>query len=138
VGIVADLDHLHIRAVAGQRVAGRLITEAKPLVEMRIKGRPDIRLTGRIETIIPAGYDELPSASLGYTAGGTTQVDLEDPSGRRTAEPFFEILVVPDSPEKSAMLPGQTMVLRFDTAPKPLLEQGWRSLLQLFQRRFQV
>ncbi len=138
VGFVADLDTLRIRAVAGQSVAGRLITEAEPVVEMRIKGRPDIKLAGHIERIIPAGYEELPSAALGYAAGGATQVDLKDPSGKRTAEPFFEILVIPDSPESRMMRPGQTMVLRFDTPAKPLLQQGWRSLLQLFQKRFQV
>ncbi len=138
VGIVADLDHLRVRAVAGQAVAGRLITEARPGVDMRIMGRPDIELSGRIEMIIPAGQQELPSAALGYAAGGATQVDLQDPSGKRTAEPFFEILVVSDSPDNRMMRPGQTMVLRFDTMPKPLLEQFWRSLLQLFQKRFQV
>ena len=138
IGVVANLDDLRFRAVAGQDVAGRLIKEAQPLVDIRVKGQPDIELAGRIETIIPAGQERLPSAALGYAAGGSTQIDLEDRSGRRTAEPFFEILVVPALGETGRVRPGQTMVLRFETLPKPLLAQGWRSLLQLFQRRFQV
>ena len=53
-------------------------------------------------------------------------------------EPFFEILVVPVSPKANVTLrPGQTMALRFETAPRTLLTQGWRGLLQLFQRRLQ-
>ena len=138
IGVVANLEDLRIRAVAGQDVAGRLIMEARPQVEIRVKGQPDIELTGRIETILPAGQERLPSAALGYAAGGSTQVNLEDRSGRQTAEPFFEIRVVPSLAEADRVRPGQTMVLRFETLPKPLLAQGWRSFLQLFQRRFQV
>jgi putative peptide zinc metalloprotease protein len=138
IGLVADLDHPRIRAVAGQMAAARLIKEAKPLVEIKVKGRPEMELTGRIETIVPAGHEQLPSAALGYAAGGSTRVDLEDPAGRKAAEPFFEILVAPSPQGASAIRPGQTMVLRFETSPKPLILQGWRALLQIFQRRFQV
>jgi putative peptide zinc metalloprotease protein len=107
-------------------------------VDIRVKGRPDIELAGRIETIIPAGQEKLPSAALGYAAGGSTRTDLEDPTGRQAAEPFFEILVVPSIPKTMILRPGQTMALRFETSPKPLIIQGWRSLLQLFQKRFEV
>jgi putative peptide zinc metalloprotease protein len=138
IGVVASLDDLRVRAIAGQGEAARLIKEARPIVEMRVKARPDIELPGRIETILPAGHEQLPSAALGYAAGGATQIDLQDPSGRRTAEPFFEILVTPSIEEGTTIRPGQIMLLRFETSPKPLLVQGWRSLLQLFQRRFQV
>jgi len=112
--------------------------DAKPRVDIRVKGRPDIELAGRIETIIPSGQEKLPSAALGYAAGGSTRIDLEDPTGRQAAEPFFEILVVPSIPETMRLHPGQTMALRFETSPKPLITQGWRSLLQLFQKRFEI
>jgi len=138
IGVVANLDALRIRAVAGQSVASRLIKESKPAVEIKFKGRPDLELAGRIETIIPAGQEKLPSAALGYSAGGGTQIDIEDPSGRQATEPFFEILVIPSLPGASGVRPGQTMVVRFETSPKPMLVQGWRALLQLFQRRLQV
>ena len=138
VGVVADLNDLRIRAVASQRVASRLIEDSQPAVDIRIKGRGDIEITGRIETIIPAGQEQLPSAALGYSAGGMTRIDLEDPTGRRAAEPFFEILVVPAIPDEVTLRPGQTMALRFETSPKPLLVQGWRSLLQVFQKRLEV
>ena len=138
IGVVANLDDLRIRAVAGQDVAGRLIKEAAPSVDIRVKDQPDIELAGQIERIIPAGQERLPSAALGYAAGGSTQIVLDDASGRQTAEPFFEILVVPALQEPGQMRPGQSMVLRFETSPKPLLVQGWRTLLQLFQQRFQI
>jgi len=138
VGVAANLDNLRIRAVAGQMVAARLIKDAQSVVEIKVRGQPNIELVGRIEKIIPAGHERLPSAALGYSAGGSTQIDLEDPSGRRATEPFFEILVVPFLQEATVVRPGQTVLLRFETPSKPLLLQGYRSLLQLFQRRFQV
>ena len=140
IGIVANLNDLRIRGVAGQSVAARLIRETQPLVDIRIrvKGQPDLEVAGRIDKIIPAGQDRLPSAALGFAAGGATAIEVEDPDGRLTAEPFFEILVIPDVPESILLRPGQIMVLRFEASPKPLLEQGLRTLLQLFQKRFQV
>lgn len=137
IGVVADLDGLRIRAVASQQVASLLIDDARPAVELKVKNRPGIELNGRIEKIIPAGQEQLPSAALGYAAGGAMRTDTKDTSGRRAAVPFFEILVVPSDPS-AALMPGQTMVLRFETSPKPLVVQGWRALLQLFQQRIQA
>ena len=135
VGVVADLERLRIRAVASQQVASRLIEEARPRVAIKVKNRPDLALSGRIQKIIPAGQAQLPSAALGYAAGGGTRIDQTDASGTLAAEPFFEILVAPEEPLPFVLRPGQTMALRFETAPKPLLVQGWRTLLQLFQQR---
>ncbi len=137
IGVVADLEHLRIRAVASQRVAARLIADPQTQVQIKIPGRPDIELCGHIDKIIPAGQERLPSAALGYAAGGSTRIVLDDPSGRRAAEPFFEILVVPALTETVRLRPGQTIALRFETAPRTLLVQGWRGLLQLFQTRFE-
>jgi putative peptide zinc metalloprotease protein len=138
LGIVANLNNLRIRAIAGQKVAAQLIKEAQSVVRIRVRGQPNIELTGLIDTIIPAGHERLPSAALGYAAGGATLVDPKEPSGRQASEPFFEILVLPLLGEASKLRPGQTVLLRLDTLPKPLLVQGYRSLLQVFQRRFQV
>jgi putative peptide zinc metalloprotease protein len=137
IGVVADLDRLRIRAVASQQVASRLIDDARPGVTIKVKNRPGIELDGRIEKIIPAGQEQLPSAALGYEAGGAMRTDVKDSTGRRAAVPFFEILVVPSDPSV-ALRPGQTMVLRFETSPKPLAVQAWRTLLQLFQQRIQA
>ena len=135
VGVVADLDQLRIRAVANQQVASRLIDDVRPRVAIRVKNQPDLMLYGRLQKIIPAGQAQLPSAALGYAAGGGTRIDQTDSSGTLAAEPFFEILVAPDEPLPFDLRPGQTMALRFETSPKPLVVQGWRSLLQLFQQR---
>ena len=138
VGLLADLDELMIRAVADQTVAAN-IREAKDEVEIRIQGRADMELTGKKSVVLPAGLKRLPSAALGYAAGGSMQIDPKDQKGTATMEPFFEVHVIPDKNSKVTLLSGQRVVVRF-TMPedKPLLVQWWRDLRQLLQRRFGV
>ena len=135
LGMVADLNQLIVRAVAGQENA-RLIQEALPQVEMRILGRPDLKVTGRIDKILPAGQEKLPSAALGYAAGGSIPISMEDRQGTRAAERFFEIRISPDPGSPVQLLSGQRLMVRFKTRPTPYLLQWWRAGLQLFQRRF--
>ncbi len=140
VGMVASLDDLIIRATAGQNVAAALIEEIEVKkndrvrrVELRVKGRPDSELKGRIRKILPAGDDELPSAALGYAAGGSVQTAPTDRKGTRTTERFFEIRIVPET--STGLLCGQRVVVRAALPTKPLALQWWRGLLRLFQRR---
>ena len=107
-------------------------------MEWRVKGRPDLAGGGRVSLALPAGGKELPSPALGHAGGGETAVDPEDRRGTTSAERFFEMRVDPDAPEGWALMPGQVVVLRFSAEPKPLILQGWRALLQMFQRRFHV
>jgi putative peptide zinc metalloprotease protein len=144
VGLVASLDDVIIRAVAPQSIAALIIFEtetgrpAAREVEIRLKGRPDIALEGMIKQILPAGQEDLPSAALGYAAGGPVMTKLDDRRGTRAAERFFEIRIAPDPASGVALMSGQRVVIRFEMSSKPLAAQWWRSLLQLFQRRFHV
>lgn len=142
LGLLASLDDVIIRAIAGQEVAARLIAEAQRTdefrVQLRLKGRPDDELSGVVVRILPAGQDELPSAALGYAAGGAMQVASDDRRGTKTVEQFFEIRIAPDRNSPVRLLSGQRVVARFDTAKKPLIAQWWRSILQLVQRRFHI
>jgi putative peptide zinc metalloprotease protein len=136
VGLVADLNHEIIRVTAGQDVAALLIAEARKNVEIRVEGRPDLALKGAIVDILPAGQENLPSAALGYAAGGTVQTSPQDQHGTKTAEHFFEIRIRPSEDSGVRLLSGQRVVVRFDMPEKPLAMQWWRYLLQLIQRRF--
>lgn len=147
VGLVASLDDLFIRATAEQEVAARLIDEAKGeygTVEIRVKGRPDIELRGTIKKILPAGQERLPSAALGYAVGGSMATEPGDEKGIKTAERFFEIHIEPivsegaEHKESVRLFSGQRVIVRFETPPKPLMAQWWRSLLQMLQRRFNI
>lgn len=137
LGQVLSMDNLIIRSVPGQDAAVSLVAEAKALVDLRMKGRADLETSARIMAVMPAGRKELPSAALGFPAGGETAVDMQDQRGMTPDEHVFEIKLSIDRPPWR-LLPGQVVVIRFDAADKPLLLQGWRALQQLLQRRFHV
>jgi len=138
IGFVASLDDVIVRATAVQKVAAMLEQAAKG-VEIRVKGRPKLKLTGQIEKIFPAGQELLPSEALGYAVGGSMPTLPEDPRGTRTAEKFFEIRIRPNADSSVRLLTGQRVVARIRMLPnKPLAVQWWRSARQLFQRRFHI
>ena len=138
IGLIAGLDNARIRATAGQRLAAILVEQAYQQLEIRVKGRPDVMLTGDIEAIFPAGHEVLPSEALGYAVGGSMPTVMQDPSGVRTAEKFFEIRIRPTLDSPVRLLSGQRVVARFQLPSKPLAAQWWRSVRQLFQRRFRI
>lgn len=137
LGDIVHLDRLVVRSVPGQNSGVHLIAEAKPKVELRVKGRPDLETTATILAVMPSGRKELPSPALGFPAGGETAVDTQDPRGVTADEHVFEIRLGMKSPSWR-VLPGQVVVMRFAAADKPLLVQAWRALSQLLQRRFHV
>jgi putative peptide zinc metalloprotease protein len=115
-------------------------------IEIRIKGRPDPLMTGRVIQVLQAGREHLPSAALGYAAGGSVRTDPKDSRGTKTTERFFEIRIQPDPIDdrdsvwygKVPLLSGQRVVIRVEMPDQPLASQWYRSLLQLIQRRFQI
>ena len=158
VGLVADLSHLIVRATAPQEIAGLLSPEsheAQQWVEFRVNGAPDDLYGGTISEVYPAGQNQLPSASLGYAAGGTMAISADDKQGTKTTEQFFEIRI--DGLKKidthglpfwgsrtystvaaGQLMPGQRVVVRFEFNRKPMLVQCYTSVLQLIQRRFHI
>jgi len=80
----------------------------------------------------------LPSEALGYAVGGSMPTIVEDPSGVRTAEKFFEIRIRPTPDKTVRLLSGQRVVARFQLPSKPLAAQWYRTARQLLQRRFRI
>ena len=138
IGLVASLDDVLIRATAGQELAAKLMEQAYEQVEIRVKGRPDAMLTGKIEKRLPAGQEVLPSKALGYAVGGSMPTLLRDPSGLKTVEQFFEIRIRPAPESPVRLLCGQRVLARIQMPSKPVAVQWWQSARQLFQRRFHI
>ncbi len=143
VGRIISADAMMIRAMARQEVAAELHEEidinerdAVRRIELRVKGRPKPLLRGRIAWVASSGDTKLLSPALGYMAGGSIQTKMDDRSGSKTVDMFFEVRIAPDSSE--GLLSGQRVVVRVDMPSKPLAAQWWRSLLRLFQRRFRI
>jgi putative peptide zinc metalloprotease protein len=86
---------------------------------------------------VPGGTDQLPTAALGTTGGGEFAIDPTDNSGRTTLERVFEIEI--DLPvETGSDFLGQRVYVRFDHGFEPIGLQLYRSLRQVFLRRFSV
>ena len=136
IGMVASLDRVRIRAIAHQEVPLAEIDRRR--VEIRVKGRPDHHCTGKVISILPFGQQRLPSAALGYAAGGSIQTVPDDRRGTKTAEGVFDVLIAPDPNRAIRLLSGQLVVVRFSTPPKPLALQWLRSIRRLVLRRFHL
>ena len=155
VGLVVGKD-VRIRATAEQEVIALLWKryeqgEIGPGdIEIRVKGLPDIQVTGTITQRIEAGTDRLASAALGFAAGGSIRTDAKDPKGMKAAEKFFMLLVAPDpvvAPDpirdrqrhwhnQIPLLSGQRVTLRVSLPARPLASQWYRSILQFIEGRF--
>jgi putative peptide zinc metalloprotease protein len=135
IGIVANLDDMLIRATVGQDV-GMILDRAFEQLEIRIKGRAEVLLTGQIEQIFPAGQVVLPSEALGYSVGGS--VPTQDKEGKKAIENFFEIRIRPDNSGSARLLCGQRVIARIQMPSCPLAQQWWRFIRQLFLRRFYI
>ena len=128
--------------------AAVLTNEAVQKVELRLQGRPDLTvdgqpLAGRLEAILTAGQEKLPSAALGYAAGGSVQTKTNDQQGTTAAQMFFELRIIPElTPAAEAqglrLLPGQRVIARIDLTAKPLAVQWWHELMQVVQKRFKM
>lgn len=145
VGRVIDIGRPVIR-VAADQYAGPRIAEhhaAGAHVEMRLHGRPEVLIPGRVVAVLPAGQRQLPSEALGFMGGGAIAVDSESQEGGQAAEPYFQVLIEPDlsamaqdGEDVARLLSGQRVVVRFRFDDTPLLAQAYRSARQLLQERF--
>ena len=86
--------------------------------------------------IVPGGQQMLPSAALGWAAGGPIAVSPKEPN--KATVPFFEVHAPLAPTDEVALLHGRSGEIRFNLEPKPLLQRWLRRLMQLFQKRYQV
>ena len=86
---------------------------------------------------VPGGTMQLPTAALGSMGGGRIAIDPREADGRSTLERVFEIDIGLPPVATNSFL-GQRMYVRFDLGYKPAGLQLYRSLRQLFLRRFSV
>ena len=120
--------------------------DAKSLFGKSIHGA-SVRLVGQAATklpvadwrVIPGGQDLLPSAALGWSAGGEIPVaENADAQGNRSAEPFFEVVGKLNPDRDVALLDGRSGKISFQLPAEPLLPRWMRSLWQLLQKRYEI
>jgi len=148
LGLVAS-DEVRCRAEAEQEVIALLWKRYEQGqigpgdIKIRVKALPDIQVLGRITKRVRVGTEHLPTAALGYAAGGSIRTDAKDPKGMKAAENLFEFLIDPVDPKKdyvqtdwSKLLSGQRVIVRVSLPARPLAVQWYRSILQFIEGRF--
>jgi putative peptide zinc metalloprotease protein len=114
-----------------------LVRERTQAVEVRLARRIADVQTARIERVVPAATERLPSRALGTAGGGEWAVDSSDPEGLRTLAPVFELdLALPETSESGAI--GEAVYVRFDHGFEPLALRAYRGLRRLLLSRLSV
>ena len=125
-----------IRAVVSQTDIG-LVRERVSGVEVRLAEQPNRSLKARSNGSCRRPVLNLPSAALGTAGGGVIPVDTTDPDGLRALESLFQLDLSLPQEVKNPHIGGRVYV-RFEHGSMPLALQWYRSLRQLFLRKFYV
>ena len=138
VGMIVNHDAFTFSAVVSQDESSRLFGNDITDAEVRLFGQAGKALKVNDYSFIPFQHEKLPSAALGWGAGGEVPVSEKDESGLQTTEPFFQIYADLDQIPGVAFLHGRSGNIRFNLHPEPLLGQWFRKFRQLFQKRYQI
>jgi hypothetical protein len=84
--------------------------------------------------IEPAGQKTLPHPALGYTGGGSVEVDPQDKQGLSAKTPQF----VAKIEAEGLGPPGERVVVRFSLPWRPLLAQWKERVYKLIQGRVDI
>ncbi|MFT4637095.1 MAG: putative peptide zinc metalloprotease protein [Verrucomicrobiales bacterium] len=138
LGMLIDPSDYQFSATVQQSDADRLFSRAIEQAEMRLLGQASEVLHLVNLEVIQGDRRQLPSPVLGWQGGGEIQTAVDDPDGRRTAEPFFEVRGDLVHDDVVAALHGRAGKVRFFVGYEPLLPRGIRRLRQLLQKRYQI
>jgi putative peptide zinc metalloprotease protein len=136
LGYIVSEHRPTIRTVVRQADIG-LVRERVTGVEVRLAEEPARSLKADIKRIVPAADLNLPSVALGTAGGGIVPVDPTDPDGRRALESLFQLDLSLPRAVKEPHIGGRVYV-RIEHGTMPLVMQWYRSLRQLFIRKFYV
>jgi len=138
LGQLVNGDSFYFASVVSQQDVSELFSGKQRKAEVKLYGQAEVAIPVSRYVAIPMEQTKLPSAALGWGAGGDVPVDAQDAHGMKTAEPFYEVRAFVTGDTKAALLHGRSGKIKFRTAARPLLQQGWRRLRQLVQKRYQV
>ncbi|HAM70282.1 MAG TPA: hypothetical protein DCM86_01390 [Verrucomicrobiales bacterium] len=136
LGLVVDPTRFEFTAAVSQGDGDALFGRPIRAAEVRVTGQSSRLLAVESWKPVPGEQTQLPSPALGWVGGGTLAVSSDDPHGRKTTEPFFQVDALLKENTPGLLFHGRTGVLRLTLEPEPLLNRGVRRLLQLVQKRY--
>lgn len=138
IGEIVNPQSFRFSAVVSQNEASNLFEGQIQKAEVRLYGQADENIEVASLQFIPFQHDRLPSAALGWLGGGEVAVTMDDKSGLKTAEPFFQIYARIAETSRVLLVHGRSGKLRFHLNSQPLLLQWARKVRQLLQKRYQI
>lgn len=124
------------RVVIDQEHIG-LVREQTKQVFVKFSDRPGKTYSSNIVRSVPAANNTLPSAALGTKGGGSIVVDPTYEGGTMALEKFFEFdIFLPKV--HPAPYSGSRIYVSFVHESEPLSQQWYRSIRQLFLKRFEL
>jgi putative peptide zinc metalloprotease protein len=138
LGVVLNPASFEFTATVPQTDVNRLFASQVRGASVRLRGQAGFALPVGDLRLIPAAQNKLPSAALGWRSGGEVPIAPTDPEGRQAMEPFFEVKAGLKGQVDVAFWHGRSGKIRFNLDPEPLLQQWWRRLRQVLQKRYQL
>jgi putative peptide zinc metalloprotease protein len=138
LGQIVQAAEFRFSAVISQEEAANLFSGNLQTSEVRVVGQAATALAVKSVRVIPAEQQLLPSAALGWGAGGEVAVSSTDPAGTRAAEPFFELRAGVSPQPGVKLLHGRSGKIRVNLRSEPLLAQWYRKTRQLLQKKYQL
>lgn len=135
IGRIFDPHRFEFVSVVPQKQSGNLFDKKISGSEVRLYQEVGQVIPVKTQEVTPAGQARLPTAALGWLAGGAIQIKKGDDSGMIAAEDFYLVRSQLDFPSgrlpDSARITGQ---IKFRLPPEPLRFQWSRILRQTFQK----
>ena len=134
--LISDEQFIFIAVVSEQNVS-QLFNDKITSATIKITSQPKTIFNVSSFKSIPMERTDLPSPSLGWSAGGDIAIDINDKDGLKAAEPFYEVRANINN-EEAMLYHGVSGKIRFNLPAESLVQQGWRLLRQMIQKRYQV
>ena len=136
VGYILTHTAMMARVVVNQYDAG-LVRQHTTRVNVRFPEKMKVTLSSRLIREVPAATDQLPSRTLSQEGGGTIAIDPRDTPGTKAFQKLFLFDIELPLPESLYHVGGRVHV-RFDHGYEPLAFRWYRSIRQLFLKRFNL
>lgn len=141
IGKIVDQSKYKFLAVVPQDSAYDLFTTKDIKGEIRMYGSAKHLVNALDVKVIPFEQDELPSASLGWKAGGQTSTQDSDTTGTKTKESFFLVKASLSNIEvfnKEVLYHRKRGELRISLPSEPIAHQVYKSIKQVVQKRYNL
>jgi putative peptide zinc metalloprotease protein len=134
IGYVLDERQAEVRVALSQEAVG-LVRHSTQAIVARYANRPAETVPIKLLREIPESRQRLPSPALGSLGGGEFTLHPEDTDGTRPLEAVFELRLQLQRPLERL---GERIIVHFEHPSLPLGWQWYRSLRQMFLKRFNL